>query len=151
MTGSQHMLIPTRITTTTRPTISFSRSVAYSKNRKLLPWVAIHVLWLEWSFTTDTQQQNNKTNYTRQKRTWIKLITQDKKRTWIKLITQDKKRTLIKLITQDKKRTWICEIKLTFVPSCAQMKLQLLDFHAVFKTWPTFHEQTSIFTFRKRR
>ena len=32
----------------------------------------------------------------------------------------------IKLITKDKKRTWICEIKLTFVPSCSQMRLQLL-------------------------
>ena len=40
----------------------------------------------------------------------------------------------IRLITQDKKRTWISEIKLTFVPSCSQMRLQLLHFHAVFKT-----------------
>ena len=29
-------------------------------------------------------------------------------------------------ITRDKKRTWICEIKLTFVPSCSQMRLQLV-------------------------
>ena len=46
----------------------------------------------------------------------------------------------IRLITQDKKRTWIWEIKLTFVPSCCQMRLQLLHFHAVFKPWPTFQE-----------
>ena len=46
----------------------------------------------------------------------------------------------IRLIKQDKKCTWICEIKLTFVPSCAQMRLQLLHFHAVFKTWPTFQK-----------
>ena len=39
----------------------------------------------------------------------------------------------IKLITQDKKRTWICEIKLTFVPSCSRVRRQLLYFHAVFK------------------
>ena len=37
-----------------------------------------------------------------------------------------------------RQRTWICEIKLTFVPSCSQMRLQLLHFHAVFKTWSTF-------------
>ena len=35
---------------------------------------------------------------------------------------------------------FILEIKLTFVPSCSQMRLQLLHFHAVFKTWPTFQE-----------
>ena len=57
----------------------------------------------------------------------------------------------IKLITEDKKCTWICEIKLTFVPSCSQMRLQLLHFHAVFKTWPTFQELTSIVSFRRRR
>ena len=45
----------------------------------------------------------------------------------------------------------VCEIKLTFVPSCSQMRLQLLHFHAVFKTWPTFQELTSIVSFRKRR
>ena len=27
----------------------------------------------------------------------------------------------IKLITQNKKRTWICEIRLTFVPSCSRV------------------------------
>ena len=48
------------------------------------------------------------------------------------------------LITEDKKGTRICEINRTFVPSCPQMRLQLLHFHAVFKTRPTFHELTSI-------
>ena len=48
----------------------------------------------------------------------------------------------IRIITQDKKCARICEIKLTFVPSCSQMRLQLLHFHAVFKTWPTFQELT---------
>ena len=57
----------------------------------------------------------------------------------------------IRLITQDKRRTWICEIKMTFVPSCSQMRLQLLHFHTVFKTWPTFQELTSIVSFRRRR
>ena len=57
----------------------------------------------------------------------------------------------IRLITQDKKRAWICEIKLTFVPSWSQMRLQLLHFHAVFKTWLTFQELTSINSFRRRR
>ena len=58
----------------------------------------------------------------------------------------------IKPIIEDKKRcTWICEIKLTFVPSWSQMRLQLLHFHAVFKTWPTFQELTSIVSFRRRR
>ena len=33
-----------------------------------------------------------------------------------------------------KKRTWICEIKLPFVPSCSQVRLQLLHFNTVFKT-----------------
>ena len=56
----------------------------------------------------------------------------------------------IRLITEDKKRTWICKIKLTFVPSCSQMRLQLLHFHIVFKTWPTFQELTSIVSFRRR-
>ena len=58
-------------------------------------------------------------------------------------LQQDKK--------QDKKRTWICEIKLAIVPSWAQMRLQLLHFHAVFKTWPTFQELTSNVSFRRRR
>ena len=49
-----------------------------------------------------------------------------------------------KLITQDKKRTWICEIRLTFVPSCSRVRRQLLHFHVVCKTW-------SIFCFRKTR
>ena len=31
------------------------------------------------------------------------------------------------------------------------MRLQLLHFHAVFKTWPTFQELTSIVSFRRRR
>ena len=48
------------------------------------------------------------------------------------------------LITEDKKGTRICEINRTFVPSCPQMRLQLLHFHAVFKTRPTFHELTFI-------
>ena len=39
----------------------------------------------------------------------------------------------------------------TFVPSCSQMRLQLLHFPAVFKTWPTFQELTSIVSFRRRR
>ena len=39
-----------------------------------------------------------------------------------------------KLITQDKKRTWICEIRLTFVPSCSRVRRQLLHFHVVCKT-----------------
>ena len=56
----------------------------------------------------------------------------------------------IRLITQDKKCTWMSEIKLTFVPSCSQLRLQLLHFHAVFKTWPTFQGLTSIFMFGKR-
>ena len=30
------------------------------------------------------------------------------------------------------------------MPSCPQMRLQLLHFHAVFKTRPTFHELTFI-------
>ena len=54
-------------------------------------------------------------------------------------------------ITEDQKCTWICEIKLTFVPSCSQMRLQLLHFHAVFKTWSTFQELTPIVSFRRRR
>ena len=37
------------------------------------------------------------------------------------------------------------------MPSCSQMRLQLLHFHAVFKTWPTFQELTSIVSFRRRR
>ena len=40
------------------------------------------------------------------------------------------------------------EIQPTFVPSCSQMRLQLLHFHAVFKTWPTFQELMSIVLFR---
>ena len=31
------------------------------------------------------------------------------------------------------------------------MRLQLLHFHVVFKTWPTFQELTSIVSFRRRR
>ena len=31
------------------------------------------------------------------------------------------------------------------------MRLQLLHFQAVFKTWPTFQELTSTFSFRRRR
>ena len=57
----------------------------------------------------------------------------------------------IKLITQDKKRTWICEIKLTFVPSCSRVRRQLLHFHVVCKTWSIFQQLSSIFSFRKRR
>ena len=57
----------------------------------------------------------------------------------------------VRLITEDKKRTWISAIKLTFVPSCCQMRLQLLHFHVVCKTWPTFQELTSIVSFRRRR
>ena len=56
-----------------------------------------------------------------------------------------------RLIREDKKHTWIYEIKLTFVPSCSHMRLQLLRFHAVFKMWPTFQELTSIVSFRRRR
>ena len=37
------------------------------------------------------------------------------------------------------------------MPSCSQMRLQLLHFHAVFKTWPTFQELTPIVSFRRRR
>ena len=37
------------------------------------------------------------------------------------------------------------------MPSCSQMRLQLLHFHSVFKTWPTFQELTSIVSFRRRR
>ena len=44
----------------------------------------------------------------------------------------------------------ICETKLTFVPSCSQMSLQLLHLHAVFKTWSTFQELTPIVSFRRR-
>ena len=55
----------------------------------------------------------------------------------------------IKLITQDKKRTWICEIKLTFVPSCSQMRRQLLHFQVVCKTWSIFQQLSSNFSFRK--
>ena len=33
---------------------------------------------------------------------------------------------------------------------CSQMRLQLLHFHAVFKTCPTFQELTSIVSFRRR-
>ena len=40
--------------------------------------------------------------------------------------------------------------KLTFVPSCSQMRLQLLHFHALFKTWLTFQELTSIVSLRRR-
>ena len=36
------------------------------------------------------------------------------------------------------------------MPSCSQMKLQLLHFHAVFKTWPIFQELKSIVSFRRR-
>ena len=31
------------------------------------------------------------------------------------------------------------------------MRLQLLHFHALFKTWPTFQELTSIVSFRRRK
>ena len=48
------------------------------------------------------------------------------------------------LVIGDKKRTWICEIKLTFVPSCSQMRLQLLHFYVVFKTWRTFQISSRI-------
>ena len=40
---------------------------------------------------------------------------------------------------------------MTFLPSCSQMRLQLLHFHAVFKMWPTFQELTSTVSFRRRR
>ena len=43
------------------------------------------------------------------------------------------------------------EIKVTFVPSCSQMRLQLLHFHTVFKTWSTCQELTSVVAFRRRR
>ena len=56
----------------------------------------------------------------------------------------------IRLITADKKHTWICEIRLTFVPSYSQMRLQLLHFHAVFKMWATFPELISVVSFRRR-
>ena len=56
-----------------------------------------------------------------------------------------------RLITQDKKCTWISEIELTCIPSCSWMRLQLLHFHAVCKTWPTFQELMSIILFRRRR
>ena len=46
---------------------------------------------------------------------------------------------------------WISEIKLTFVLSSSQMRLQLLHFHAVFKMLLTFQELTSIISFRRRR
>ena len=49
----------------------------------------------------------------------------------------------IRPITEDKKCTWLCEIMLTFVPSCSHMRRQFLHFHVVCKTW-------SIFSFRKR-
>ena len=52
----------------------------------------------------------------------------------------------IRLITQDKNARE-CEIKLIFVPSCSQMRLQLLHFHAIFKTWPTFLELRPIVFF----
>ena len=39
----------------------------------------------------------------------------------------------ITLITENNKCTCICAIKLTFVPSCSQMRLQLLHSHAVLK------------------
>ena len=48
-----------------------------------------------------------------------------------------------------KKRTWICEIKLTFVPSCSRVRRQLLHFHVVCKTWSIFQQLSSIFSFRK--
>ena len=57
----------------------------------------------------------------------------------------------IKLITQDKKHTWICEIKRTFVPSCSRVRRQLLYFHVVCKTWPTFQQLWSIFSFTMTR
>ena len=57
----------------------------------------------------------------------------------------------IRLITQDKKHKWMSEIKQTFVPSCSQLRLQLLHFHAVFNTWPTFQGLMSIFMSGKRR
>ena len=53
----------------------------------------------------------------------------------------------IRLVTEDKRRTWI---KLTFVPSCAQMRLQLLHFHGVFKTSWTLWDLMSIFSSSKR-
>ena len=58
----------------------------------------------------------------------------------------------IRLIIQDKKCTRVnmWNIKLTFVHSCSQMRLQLLHFHAVFKMWPIFQELTSIVSFRRR-
>ena len=34
------------------------------------------------------------------------------------------------------------------MPSCSQMRLQLLHFHAVFKTWPTFQELSKRPSFR---
>ena len=57
----------------------------------------------------------------------------------------------IRIITQDKKCARICEIKLTLVPSCSQMRLQLLHFNAIYKTWPTFQELMFIVSFRRRR
>ena len=51
----------------------------------------------------------------------------------------------IKLITQDKKRTWICEIRLTFVPSCSRARRQLFHFHVVCKTWSIFQQLSSAF------
>ena len=36
------------------------------------------------------------------------------------------------------------------MPSCSQMRLQLLHFHAIFKMWPTFQELTSIVSLRRR-
>ena len=62
-----------------------------------------------------------------------------------------RRRQTIKLITQDKKRTWICEIKLTFMPSCSRVRRQLLHFHVVYKTWSIFQQLSSIFSFMKTR
>ena len=69
----------------------------------------------------------------------------------IRTATATSAKPAIKLITQDKKCKWICEIRLTFVPSCSRVRRQLLHFHVVCKTWSVFQQLLSIFSFRKTR
>ena len=58
-----------------------------------------------------------------------------------------------RLITQDKKRTWMCEIKLAFMPSCSQVRLQLLHWfpRCLQNMTDIVQELTSNVSFRKRR